>query len=383
MNITPILATAWQTLTGINELTGVLSWSGLLLSLGGAFSIGAIPKIKSFLKLDDPNDLAEQRIYAKKVGTTIICLGFVLLAVGLLGHSSWTTSVDTVAVVCILSFSAIWVLAVGWFFPGAVWRKFRKRNPQELQPPTPFDPDNEKGQLELYKIAVDTRKLELDLFWKRSGFFWGFLAVTLAGFFAAREKQQGFAQLLLALIGVIEALCWWLVNRGSKYWHENWEQMVRKLEKSPGLFNQTSELQRKGYLGAAAYSVSRITIFFSFCTLVLFVGLAGNEVVRLFVKSPSKFLGLAGPLMLSLSTITAGLYAWLDGVSGSAGGDPDYRVPAVPPPSAPSGGAVASSSLAGQVQSATPTGAKNNPTSSSPPRIPKPTRPPNRGKGRS
>lgn len=33
------------------------------------------------------------------------------------------------------------------------------------------------------QFALDIRKFEIDLYWKRATYFWAFLAVTLAGYF--------------------------------------------------------------------------------------------------------------------------------------------------------------------------------------------------------
>lgn len=79
-----------------------------------------------------------------------------------------------------------------------------------------------------YDISNDTRKFEIELFWRRSLFFWGFIASAFAflGFF---YSERGLS-LVISGFGLIGSLSWTLANRGSKYWFENWEKKVRKSE---------------------------------------------------------------------------------------------------------------------------------------------------------
>lgn len=247
-----------------------------------------------------------------QVGLVLTGIGVVLAAAAWLKRATWVMEVDRPGLWYGWGIALVWAIL---YFPGAISRWLEQRDKPEtsLKPPKPLEDD----VLELYKIAVDTRKLELDLFWKRSGFFWGFLAVTLAGYFAVKDVPH--IRLILSHVGVVASFTWWMVNRGSKYWHENWEAMVRLLEgNEPGLFGQTAHLQEKGTFGAASYSVSRITIFFSAYMMWLFIGLALNELVLKYFKE-SKFLNQAAPLLLLITTATAMAYASLEGVSGSAG----------------------------------------------------------------
>ncbi|MCX6164872.1 MAG: hypothetical protein NTU73_08455, partial [Ignavibacteriae bacterium] len=38
---------------------------------------------------------------------------------------------------------------------------------------------------DIYKIIIDTRKFEIENFWKRTTFFWGALAIIAVGYFNA------------------------------------------------------------------------------------------------------------------------------------------------------------------------------------------------------
>lgn len=119
---------------------------------------------------------------------------------------------------------------------------------------------------EEYQTSLDTRKLEIQLFWQRSLFFWGFIATAFIAFSTLYENHKGYA-LLVAGFGVICSLVWTLANRGSKRWQENWETKVSKLENelSSKLFSEIEKLQEKKpkrYM-ARKYSVSKLVIALS------------------------------------------------------------------------------------------------------------------------
>src|SRR5437763_9974396 len=83
--------------------------------------------------------------------------------------------------------------------------------------------------------ALDIRKFEIELYWKRATYFWAFLAVTLAGYFTLRaanidDRAKGNALLLVSCLGVVFSVTWYFVNRASKFWQENWGNHVNLLE---------------------------------------------------------------------------------------------------------------------------------------------------------
>ena len=127
-----------------------------------------------------------------------------------------------------------------------------------------------------YDIALETRKFEIELFWKRSLFFWGFIAAAFVAFAAfSGEKEYNIQlRLIVALFGFICSLCWTLANRGSKYWQENWEQRVELIEdKITGtLFKESLPIQKKiWWLRARKFSVSKLAISLSdYVTIVWF-----------------------------------------------------------------------------------------------------------------
>ncbi|MDK7224247.1 hypothetical protein QP468_13575, partial [Proteus mirabilis] len=81
--------------------------------------------------------------------------------------------------------------------------------------------------------ALDIRKFEIELYWKRATYFWTFIGVTFAGFFAVQTSSSLNKQdisVVLSCLGIIFSWAWFCVNRGSKFWQENWEKHVDNLE---------------------------------------------------------------------------------------------------------------------------------------------------------
>jgi Flp pilus assembly protein TadB len=128
---------------------------------------------------------------------------------------------------------------------------------------------------EEYETSLDTRKLEIRLFWQRSLFFWGFIAAAFIAFSTLYGYYHKGYAILIAGFGVICSLVWTLANRGSKRWQENWESKVDILEKelSSNLFSVVEPLQKKKpkiYM-ARKYSVSKLVIALSDFILIIWL----------------------------------------------------------------------------------------------------------------
>ena len=81
--------------------------------------------------------------------------------------------------------------------------------------------------------ALDIRKFEIDLYWKRATYFWSFIGATFAGYVAVQASSAASKQdltVILSCLGFVFSVAWLCVNRGSKQWQENWENHVDTLE---------------------------------------------------------------------------------------------------------------------------------------------------------
>jgi hypothetical protein len=142
-----------------------------------------------------------------------------------------------------------------------------------------MEPHDEK-KLKTLEIADEVRRFEIGLFWTRSLFFWGFSATALAAYGGAlHAKATGF-QFGAGCVGLVCATAWTLVNRGSKYWQENWERKADlaqvPIQLSVELFAapERQPAIREGWLWRAKhFSVSGATIAFSDFTVLVWLGL--------------------------------------------------------------------------------------------------------------
>src|SRR5687767_7582000 len=82
--------------------------------------------------------------------------------------------------------------------------------------------------------ALETRKFEIELYWKRATYFWTFIAAAFAAYGVIQASkdiaQKTHLSVLVGVLGVVFSFAWQAVNRGSKHWQENWENHVASLE---------------------------------------------------------------------------------------------------------------------------------------------------------
>jgi len=138
--------------------------------------------------------------------------------------------------------------------------------------------------MKAYETAVDTRKLEIELFWKRSLFFWGFIAAAFVAYATLRRFGSDIS-VVVACFGLVCSVAWSLGNRGSKFWQESWETKVERIEPSitGPMFSRPEEVQRHKnfWLRGRRFSVSKLAIALSDYTIVLWLSIIAWESVRL------------------------------------------------------------------------------------------------------
>lgn len=97
---------------------------------------------------------------------------------------------------------------------------------------------NKKTKKAALKQALKTREFEIELYWKRTAYFWAFIIsiyVAYYNVFMIDESEvktfiQPAALITLSFLGFCFSLAWFMVNKGSKFWQENWEKHVKLLE---------------------------------------------------------------------------------------------------------------------------------------------------------
>ncbi|HQS97859.1 MAG: hypothetical protein B7X90_11295 [Novosphingobium sp. 17-62-19] len=111
-----------------------------------------------------------------------------------------------------------------------------------------------------HKAALDRshelRKFEIENYWKRSAYFWGFQLVAF-GALALSGKEGKFhppVVLIVSVLGALAALTALLSAKGSKFWQKNWEAHVDFLEQQvEGSLHMTALMD-----GKVSFSVSRV-----------------------------------------------------------------------------------------------------------------------------
>ena len=94
---------------------------------------------------------------------------------------------------------------------------------------------HERNKLALEK-AHEIRKFEIELYWKRTAYIWTLIAAMFAGYCIMASKPpiaHSYTHIYLIFIastGFVFSFSWFLINKGSKYWQENWEFHIDSLE---------------------------------------------------------------------------------------------------------------------------------------------------------
>ncbi len=122
-----------------------------------------------------------------------------------------------------------------------------------------------KMKEEAIVVALDIRKFEIDLYWKRAAYYWTFIAATFAAYFILHklEPKEHTLLFVLSCVGFTLSVAWYLANRGSKFWINNWEMHVDYLEdeKIGPLYKTVASSENFKFhklLTAYPYSVAKI-----------------------------------------------------------------------------------------------------------------------------
>ncbi|MDI1361956.1 hypothetical protein [Methylotenera sp.] len=147
------------------------------------------------------------------------------------------------------------------------------------------EPKNKEKTEKALEHALDIRKFEIGLYWQRATYFWALIAVAFAGYFAIlgseHLNEKNYLAYIVGCIGLLFTWAWFLVNRGSKYWQENWENHVDMLEDDViGPLYKTilhrpaeSDFVENYITGPAAISASKTNQWVSLFTLFIWLAL--------------------------------------------------------------------------------------------------------------
>jgi hypothetical protein len=124
-----------------------------------------------------------------------------------------------------------------------------------------------------YNKAWEIRNFEIDKYWQRTAYFWGFIAIIFVGYISVITNIDNvtnkYLEFYLISLGLIFSIGWFFVLLGSKTWYENWEGHIDLLEEY--ISGPLYRIVR--YRGRMFYSVSKINEILAIVVCLVWLGL--------------------------------------------------------------------------------------------------------------
>lgn len=155
--------------------------------------------------------------------------------------------------------------------------------------------------------ALDIRKFEIELYWKRASYFWTFIGLIYVAYCGVLVKMDAIKSgfrfcdfqisilFIISCIGLCLSLAWFYVNKGSKFWQENWENIISLLENRSIGNSYKLILERADARGLKAmsrilfepesYSVSKINQLLSLFNVIIWLWLNAWSIFMMYEKS--------------------------------------------------------------------------------------------------
>lgn len=153
--------------------------------------------------------------------------------------------------------------------------------------------EDKSAEYRMLEKAWQVRDFEIELLWKRTNYF----AILVGALFVAyySEKMTNHKD-VIAFLGCISSFVWYLSNRGSKFWQENWESHIYLLETEIGsgiLYNihlKKNSSKWWCFLKAYPFSVTKLNsfisliIFLSWCVVFFDMNIFIPKLLNLWIK---------------------------------------------------------------------------------------------------
>jgi len=187
---------------------------------------------------------------------------------------------------------------------------------------------------EALKQAYEIRKFEIELYWKRATYFWTFIGAAFIAYGAfynasnAVVSEKKLILVLIACIGLVFSVAWHCVNKGSKFWQENWENHVELLEdevfgplyktftQRPDNATNLSNAIADFFVAPKSFSVSKVnqlvSTFIALIWLLILAWSIGSPIC--FCGCPNCYIIWEQAIPVSLSLLTCAGF-WLVGKS--------------------------------------------------------------------
>ncbi len=146
-----------------------------------------------------------------------------------------------------------------------------------------------------YEATLETawkvRDFEIGMFWQRTAYFSVLVGALFVAYYTIIGKEgndySAVYTLLISFLGFLASLVWWLSNKGSKFWQENWElhiDYIEKISKQNKIHSTIlSKPEKKLFpLGAKAFSMSKLNMLFSFAVCISWLLMLLNNIMHFF-----------------------------------------------------------------------------------------------------
>ncbi len=146
-------------------------------------------------------------------------------------------------------------------------------------------PPSEKPRLvEAYEKAHEVRQFEIELYWKRALYFWGFETVFIlaaSNLFRMRKLADAFPYLLaVSIVAFVFTWLWGRALKGSKQWQENWELHIDLLENGVSGNLYKTVLYKPNHL-SDFYSVSKVNEAMNELLQAMWAGVALQSIIKI------------------------------------------------------------------------------------------------------
>lgn len=156
-----------------------------------------------------------------------------------------------------------------------------------------------------YQIAWKNRDFEIDKFWTRAAYFWGFIVLIFGGYIAILTSEHSnkalhmHLDLYLLLLGFLFSITWYLVILGSKTWQKNWEHHIDFLED----YISGPIYKTIFYSGNKFYSVSKLNEVMAIVVIVVWTGLLFQYLLEKYTISFKNNIELIPTIAILLTVV--------------------------------------------------------------------------------
>jgi hypothetical protein len=185
------------------------------------------------------------------------------------------------------------------------------------------EPGSRNGEAEKEKLkaalkrAYQLRNFEIEHYWKRATYFWGFQIAIFAAFgllwkeiIGNKDATDEWRPVAVALagLGILTAVANYLSARGSRFWQDNWEKHIDMLEDGiEGRLYKTVWLDK----GTVSFSVSRVNRVLGYYFIVFWILVFLYVVWKYTEWSPLILQEYRGITVLALITMIVLGAGWL------------------------------------------------------------------------